>query len=191
MLKSDKSFESILDMVSYFHHEIDEFILLHQEALLLQNIDLAKEVYALFRSVIESHIHTENDLLFPLFERYCSNSDSADKKARWPIMLYQKEHDKLVDMLDKSQAMLDKLIDYPEGRARRRATLSVLEYQKALKNVVEHHEEREEMALLPELDAAMPRQEAQVFINECLNVWRDHYNEQAKQLTHFSKKLES
>lgn len=190
MLKSDQSFDSILDMVSYFHHEIDEFILLHQEALLLQNLDLAKAFYALFRSVIESHIQTENTLLFPLFERYCA-SQSVDQKPRWPIMLYQKEHEKLVDMLNKSKAMLDKLAEYEEGSAQRRAILVVLEYQKALKNVVEHHEEREEMALLPELDAAMPKQDAKTFIEQCLGVWRDHYNEQAKQLAHLKQQLDA
>jgi hemerythrin-like domain-containing protein len=179
-------FNTISEMVSFFHRDMDEYILLHQEALLVQDIELAKSVFRLFRKMLESHIDIENRILFPLFESHleinglaaASNAlphdgGSADSlnQPRWPLFLYQKEHDKLLAMMDKAEGMVKSLHAMSDSSQQRRAILQVLEYQRSLKNVIEHHEEREEIAFLPELDRALSSTVVEQTIADCLLEW--------------------
>ena len=134
---------SLFALVSRYHRHMDELILLHQEALLLQQTDLAERFLALFRAMISAHIDAENTWLLPRLD--------ALVQARWPALLYRKEHDKILDMLTNVDAKM-RLLEGKTAQDYRRTVLALLDYERAFKNVVEHHEEREEMAMLRELD---------------------------------------
>jgi hemerythrin-like domain-containing protein len=197
-------FNSISDMVSFFHRDMDEYILLHQEALLVQDIELAKSVFALFRNMLESHIDIENRILFPLFESHleinglsaacnalptdCDN-DNTSNQPRWPLFLYQKEHDKLLMMMDKAERMVNSLHAMSDSSQQRRAILQVLEYQRSFKNVIEHHEEREEIAFLPELDKALSDMVIKETIDCCLLEWIPVQESLSRQLADSRKAL--
>jgi hemerythrin-like domain-containing protein len=128
-----------------FHRLLAQLLTMHQEALLIDDRVLALNVFELFVEALQRHLDVENNLLLPLHR-------SLVQEYRWSPMVYEKEHDKLLQMAARIRRELAGLVAL-EGRPRRLAVLELLDYQRSFKSVMEHHEEREEQALLPELDA--------------------------------------
>lgn len=133
--------ESLLALVALFHREIDDTLLLHQEALLLADHALASEAFALVQAQLHAHIEVEDRLLLPLAPRV---------RERFAPGVYAAEHGKILDLLDATARRLATL-----DIADRRAVIALLDHERVLKNVVEHHETREEQGLLPGLDAGL------------------------------------
>lgn len=133
---------TIEKLIQSYHVFIDEFLLLHQEALVAMDFQLADKIWQLFSDLLRSHIEAENTRLFPLAERLCT-------QARWPVSLYLHEHNKIISLQHEVAARLQTLYAKPS----RRGVVMMLDYQRSFKNVIEHHEEREEIALLKELQA--------------------------------------
>lgn len=128
-----------------FHLLLRQLLTMHQEALLIDDMALALNVFELFADALQRHLDVENNLLLPLHR-------SLVPEYRWSPLVYEKEHDKLLQMAARIRRELA-VLAAQQGRARRLAILEVLDYQRSFKSVMEHHEEREEQALLPELDA--------------------------------------
>lgn len=164
---------SLHSLVSRYHRHMDELILLHQEALLLQQTNLAERFLALFRAMISAHIDAENTWLLPRLD--------ALAEARWPALLYRKEHDKILDMLTNVDAKM-RLLEGKTAQDYRRTVLALLDYERAFKNVVEHHEEREEMAMLRELDQHMDGAEVQQLALTLEQAWHPLLQAQEAQL---------
>lgn len=155
--------KTLLDVTTHYHRALDEYLWCHQEALLEQDLPLAREWFALFREVFEAHIRQEDAVLLPRCE-------ALGLAGQWPLLVYRKEHEKIAGLLDRTSAMLEQL---PGGHHAmpRRNILQLLDYQRTLKNVIEHHEEREEKGLLPELDAALDPGERERLALDCAAVW--------------------
>lgn len=154
---------SLFALVSRYHRHMNELILLHQEALLLQQTDLAERFLALFRAMISAHIDAENTWLLPRLD--------ALAQARWPALLYRKEHDKILDMLTNVDAKM-RLLEGKTAQDYRRTVLALLDYERAFKNVIEHHEEREEVAMLRELDQHVDGAEVQQLVVTLEQAWQ-------------------
>lgn len=134
---------TIEKLTQSYHVLIDEFLLLHQEALVAMDLELALDIWCLFSDLLQSHIEIENTLLFPAFEQLCF-------EARWPVSLYLHEHHKISSLQQQVTVRLQAL----QAEPTRRGVVMLLDYQRSFKNVIEHHEEREEIALLKELQAS-------------------------------------
>lgn len=168
------AFNSIEALTQYCHQVLDRVIISHQECLIEQNLDLAQQSYELYCQLMQSHIEIENTLIFPLWLELL---DTKDKTAvKWPFVIYEKEHEKLLKMLAKAQSFLDRCHDLKGQKGqRRRAILEALEYQRSLKNVAEHHEQREEQGLLPELEQALDAnggEQKKQLLDACLAIWQ-------------------
>jgi hemerythrin-like domain-containing protein len=153
-------------LTTRFHRGLAQLLRMHQEALLIGDLTLAGNVFDLFVEALNKHLDVENGILFPLHQTLVETS-------RWPLLVYEKEHDKLKQMVDRIRR---DLLALPElhGRARRLAVLEALEYQRTFKTVMEHHEEREEQALLPEVDAFADSEiYYQAYAQVCL-VWENY-----------------
>lgn len=136
--------DSLLALVALFHREIDDTLLLHQEALLLADHALASEAFALVQAQLRAHIEVEDRLLLPL---------APQVRERFAPGVYAAEHGKILALLDATAGRLAAL-----DVADRRAVIALLDQERVLKNVVEHHETREEQGLLPGLDAGLDQQ---------------------------------
>jgi len=134
-------------LTTSFHRLLAQLLTMHQEALLIDDMVLAHNIFDLFVDALQRHLDVENKLLLPLHRELV-------REHRWPLLVYEKEHDKLLQMVARIRRELAALAAV-QGRARRLALLEVLDYQRSFKSVMEHHEEREEQALLPELDACV------------------------------------
>lgn len=124
------------------HSFMEETFLLHQEALLEKNLPLALQLLTLFEQQISHHILFENNHLLPLHQECVT-------EPRWGSHVYEAEHKKIISLLRGIQQQLQTLINSSFDR---RDIIELLDQEKTLKGVIEHHEEREESALLPELE---------------------------------------
>lgn len=153
-------------LTARFHRQLAQLLQIHQEALLVGDMTLALNVFDLFTEALQKHLDVEGNILLPLHR-------SLVTSARWSLLVYEKEHDKLQRMAERVRHDLLALAALRD-RARRIAILSALEYQGSFKAVMEHHEQREEQALLPELDAfAGSEIYAQAYAQVCL-VWEKY-----------------
>ena len=151
---------SIEQLTQSYHVLIDEFLLLHQEALVAMDFELATDIWLQFKSLLDGHIEAENTLLFPAFDELCV-------EARWPVSLYLHEHHKILSLQTEVELRLQTL----QGAPTRRGVVELLDYQRSFKNVIEHHEEREEIALLKEIDAQVEPQILKALHEQLQAVW--------------------
>ena len=126
------------------HREMDELFLQHQEALLEQDWDKAQVRYAAFHALLLSHIALEDSVLVPLHQQLT--------KPQWRTLVYTAEHDKVREI---AQIMADRIAaPKPEDKQQRlRWIIKLIDDERSLKNLLEHHNEREEKGMLPELVA--------------------------------------
>lgn len=134
------------------HQEMDELLLLHQEALIEQDLAAALARFDAFHERLRAHIELETRELLPLHE--------ALAQPRWRTQVYALEHDKILALAAKIHERLrHPALEAGAGegpkpapdQALRRWIIHLLDDERTLKNVVEHHEEREEKGMLPEL----------------------------------------
>ena len=96
-----------------------------------------------WRRVLDRHTELENDRLLP----------PVPEGARWAARVYLLEHERIALLADEYQQRVQAVINHPpqDEQARRRAVLVLLDAAHALRHVLEHHNEREHIALAQEL----------------------------------------
>ena len=139
---NDLSTSDLATRILADHHDMDELLLLHQEALIEQDMVEALARFEVFHARLRAHIELENCELLPLHE--------ALPTPRWRTQVYALEHDKILELAAKIHERLQSPV-LKRGQAQRRWIIDLLDSERTLKNVVEHHEEREEKGMLPEL----------------------------------------
>lgn len=135
---------------------MNEILHLHQEALLVQDLPLAISFLRLFKSLINTHIEWEESHLLQLHE------DLVDE-PQWKTLIYREEHGKIRDLLKEVFVRLNQT----PVTNNRRWTIEILDYERVFKNVLEHHEEREEKGLLIELDHFLKKHQQDKLITDC------------------------
>ena len=150
-------FNSLSQCVSYYHRRIDELLMLHQEALVIQDLALAQKALQVFAKFLSKHLALEDELLIPAHDQLGCNK-------QWRTQIYKEEHGKLTELLQKIRNMLSKT---PAEEQIRRWVIEVIDYERTFKNVMEHHEEREEKGLLLEIDNYLERGELDRLITQC------------------------
>jgi hypothetical protein len=144
------------------HRELDEIFLLHGECLLASKLALAKDVLLAYRELLLLHMQHEETLLFPLYVE-------VGVAPRFPLLLYTGQHDKLRGMLD---AIIDRLNELSgDGRAVRRAVLSVFDRETTFKHLSEHHDGAERDGLFSQLDARVEPERASQLVQRCWHEW--------------------
>ena len=82
--------ENLTEIFLKVHKKLDELFLCHQEALISFKLDEVIELFNSYCSGLFEHIHDEEELLFPLYEKECQNKPPAGE-----LILLQREHDKI------------------------------------------------------------------------------------------------
>ena len=116
------------------HKDLHQWILFHQECLLLQHDEYAEMALVGFSDYLTTHIEFENNRLFPAVDA---------SQLRWPVAIYLKEHDKVLAFLTKVTRFFEQYVSL-SGREKRLFLLEVLDAQSSFYHLLEHHEEREE-----------------------------------------------
>jgi hypothetical protein len=136
----------LIEIIVQQHIELRELFARHQEALLQGHFEEASMWLTHFVACQTAHIEIEEKYLLPEFHK-------IERTSKWDGSLYEKEHDKIKHLHNNMIKDLDWLSEQTLNASdKRRNIIALLDKQKTLKGLIEHHEEREEEALLKELD---------------------------------------
>jgi len=112
----------------------------HQEALLDRRLDDATRLLEEYAEQLREHIALEERCLLPK----CAALDSV----RWPPRVYLAEHRRIEQLLARAG---ERLRCGMQGGITAAVLISILDEERTLKRLVEHHHEREETALFSEV----------------------------------------
>lgn len=190
--QSNRLPSSLLSYVTEFHHQLNEAFLLHQEALLINALPLAADFLSIFQELITLHIAVENEHINPVHAELIND-------ARWKTTLYVAEHDKILSLINNlSDKLSDKmqqsatLPEHAQERSQKthnRWVIDILDYERTLKNVMEHHEEREEKGLLAEIDEQLSATPLNALIETCHSHWHEPLQKQQDSINTLTLKL--
>ena len=160
---------SSLDAVlKHYHQQLNERLLLQQDALIDKNITLALQIFNQFQLLMIDHLQVENLILLPLHAEI--------EGVRWPSSLYKLEHDKIIKLMRKAERQLRSIQRHKHTDCRR-DIVEIIDYQRSLKGVLEHHEEREEQGLLAELAQHLCSETQQQIAHYCYQHWQGLFEE--------------
>lgn len=134
----------LIEQLERSHKKLRQLLLMSQECLLLSKDDKAELLIMAFSAYLQAHLEFEDCHMFPLFV-----SERA-KTLRWQPLVYQKEHEKIVQLLELNLALFNSYLGF-EGREKRLALLELLAKQNQFEHVLEHHEQREESDMFLQL----------------------------------------
>ncbi len=135
------------------HAALRERFLLHQEALIGLDLDLAQQRLRDHASALREHIRCEERLLLP---RYATCNGEVPRGGS--VTIFFDEHRKIERLLEQLEGLLSSLCQDPSHPQLRRGVLKLLEREILLTHLLEHHEHREESILLPTLQTELGEQ---------------------------------
>ena len=136
----------LVDIIHKQHLDLRELFAQHQEALLQGHFEEAVTLSNNFNLCHESHAKLEERYLFPLFAK-------IEHQSKWDVSLYEKEHEKIKRLFANISEDLNWLSEQGLSESQlRRNIIALLDKEKTFKGLTEHHEEREEDAMLKDLD---------------------------------------
>jgi hypothetical protein len=172
---TQQTLNPLFNAIDKQHQQMEELFLLHQEALLLTKLPLARTLFSAWKNLQIAHLNFENDYLLTELETL--------EETRWPHTLYLHEHKKVINLLNKAEHSLKELAleelslddgkgntnkTHVSGKLFRRRLIELLEQHKSLKNVLEHHEQREQQGMLIELENHLSQEQASMLSNKLL-----------------------
>lgn len=135
---------------AYQHRRLDAQLRAHLLDLVGGELASALQRLQRWRAALARHIDTEQSWLLP----------HIPPGARWDARLYRVEHERILLLADEYLQRLRAAAAHPPRgrRAQHALVLELLDAAHALRHLLEHHHEREEMALAHELPAALQQQ---------------------------------
>lgn len=125
------------------HRRLDHLLRTHLLAVVGADFASAHDKLARWQRALLRHIDIENTRLLL----------HVPAGARWDARVYRLEHERIALLADEYAARVRAVAARPPRgeRARRMAALSLLDAAHSLRHLLEHHHQREEMALANEL----------------------------------------
>ncbi|CAH0991392.1 hypothetical protein SIN8267_01496 [Sinobacterium norvegicum] len=173
-LSIDLEESEVANIVAQYHRYIDRLLLLQQQALVARETELALGFMQLHRQMLSAHIEVEDQWLLSI-------ATEQQQAWRWPASLYLAEHKKITRFLTREEQRLQSLAQRPTATQ----VIALLDSQRSYKNLLEHHEEREEIALLKEI-SPLQQQQLQQRVSER---WRQLYQQQRQPLAELAQRL--
>lgn len=143
------------------HASLDTLFRRHQEVLVSHAWARAARLLIQYQERLTVHILLEEKFLLP----YCN--DDSGSSPRWGSHVYRTEHRKLEELVRAVSVRL--------RSARRRGVtpamlIDLLDKERTLKHVAQHHHEREENGLFTELHERLPLEIRMELSKELLRV---------------------
>ena len=148
------SFAELLNV----HERLNELFLLHQEALLRLDLELAAERLRIYERELRAHMQAEEELLMPVYER-------AGKIAGGPPEFFIGEHRRMLEFLARFADSLGELKE--EGGDPARRVIRLFDEEAMFKSLCDHHDMREGAIFFPALDRVTDEAERQELIGRC------------------------
>lgn len=155
--------ESFLDLLE-IHEHLNETLLLHQEALLALDLELAFARLKQFESELRAHMRIEEDLLLPIYAR-------AGRIQGGPVEFYTGEHKRMLEFLQRFTEKLEQLMRNPKNV--KRGIIELFDEQAQFKQLMQHHDMREQSILYPTLDRVTSEEERRALLVKCREMATD------------------
>lgn len=155
--------ESFLDLLE-IHEHLNETLLLHQEALLALDLELAFGRLKQFESELRAHMWIEEDLLLPVYAR-------AGRIQGGPVEFYTGEHKRMLEFLQRFTEKLEQLMRNPKNV--KRGIIELFDEQAQFKQLMQHHDMREQSILYPTLDRVTSEEERRALLVKCREMATD------------------
>lgn len=137
---------SLKSVIARCHEELNRLFFLHQEAILVRELPRAIETLDRFIVAHDLHKHFEDTHLLP---RLAELENPGD----WPVSLYHHEHDKIGEFMTRLEKQIAELnARNLSGTELHFNIIELLDREKSIKGLCEHHQEREEAGMLLVLD---------------------------------------
>lgn len=155
----------LVTLIHQQHNELRELFARHQEALIQGELHEAIEWLENYDILQRAHMQIEESYLFPEFANIKHNS-------KWDVSLYEKEHIKIKQLYISIVDELTRLSEQQQDESqRRRDIIALLDKQKTLKGLNEHHAEREEEAMLKELEQQLEQRHLRELQHDIKLTW--------------------
>ena len=157
----------LVKLIQQQHIDLRELFARHQEALIQAEFEEARRWLQHFADFQRSHMQIEEQYLFPLFEK-------IERQSQWDVSLYEKEHQKIEKLMQDTINDLNWLMEQElTDSDLRRNIIALIDKQKTLKGLNEHHEDREETAMLKELEDQMEEQALRFLVSDIKFTWAE------------------
>ena len=129
------------------HQRLDRQLRAHLLAVVGADFSAAHDKLTRWQRALLRHIDIENTRLLP----------HVPAGARWDARVYRLEHERIALLADEYAARVHAVAARPPrgARAQREAALNLLDAAHSLRHLLEHHHQREEMALALELPESL------------------------------------
>lgn len=149
-----------LAALSEQHTSLAQLFARHQEALVTRAWARAARLLDSYQRRLLHHIGLEERYLLPC----CPTQKLA---GQWPASVYAAEHRRIEDLLQRQITRLAKARRHGVSTTR---LIALLDEEKTLKHLVEHHHEREDLALFVTARQALPENARLQFTRELMSV---------------------
>ena len=157
----------LVSLIQQQHEDLRELFARHQEALLQADFELAQRWLGHFADCQKSHMQIEERYLFPIFAK-------IERQSKWDVSLYEKEHSKIDKLIQDTINDVNWLSEQELSESDlRRNIIALLDKQKTLKGLNEHHEDREETAMLKELEQQLEEHALKVLASDIKFTWAE------------------
>ncbi len=129
--------------LSKIHEDLVFLFFEHQKALLDRDISGALFLLRRYENEVQHHTGLEEEWLIPIYEERIEARPGGDASN------FVGEHSKILIYL---QRLKDKLVKLKDAREMTSELISLLDDEARFKELIRHHDEREERFLFPELD---------------------------------------
>ncbi len=138
-----RALEPLVDL----HQALEVLLLEHRVALMRGELALALRTIRRFAIWMRRHIQDENELVLPVYSRHGPFARGATPE------IFAGEHEKILEHVARAEAHTAELAGAGlEGDALRVACLGVLDRERLLADLCEHHDRRERTWLYPALE---------------------------------------
>jgi uncharacterized protein with PIN domain len=149
----------MLDPLLDLHQALEVAFLQHRVALMKGELPRAGFELRRFSAWMRRHIGDENELVLPLYQRR-PPPEGYERGAAPEI--FSNEHEKILDHLDRLELAFQALERLAEAPDRLPAScLNLLDREKILVDLLEHHDRRERLHLYPTLERNLRIEEKQ------------------------------
>lgn len=144
-----------LDLLLEQHGALADLFASHQEALLDRRWTEAARLLEDYDRRLRRHMRLEEEHLLPHCERA--------QAVRWPANVYCAEHRRIEQLMEKAA---ERLTNAQRRGITPAVLISLLDEERTLKHLLEHHHEREEKGLFGELRAELSGVERSALVTE-------------------------
>lgn len=148
----------ILEPLVDLHQGFDVLLLQHRLGLMRADVEAARRAFVRFARLMREHIEHETEWVLGTYER----SAEAFERGSAPVLFY-KEHEKIEMHLQRVEQTL-KVLARASAKTLEVRCLRLLDREKLLADLLEHHDLRERSFLYPQLAKVLPPDEQRALV---------------------------